>query len=323
MSLDISHEDVRAALAAEALDALDGEERARVHAHLAGCAECRRELEALRAAAASLAHAAPPRPMEPARSARLRARLVARAAADHDAAGGDGVAADGLGARGADDDVTLVRPAAPPVDDTTVIAAPRPAASPMASDPAVIPIDRGRRSGARFGAGWLAAAASLVLFVATAAYAWTLRGRYEALAARVAELEEHRGSLARSLADRDQRLAAVSDPGVQVIDLASNDIRAPSGRMFWNVATHRWTFFAHNLPALRPGRDYQLWLVTPEGPVGAGTFKSDRAGHAMVEATYDLPPERLRAIAVTEEPEGGLPKPSGTPLIVGTYGSSE
>ncbi|HEX2204357.1 MAG TPA: anti-sigma factor, partial [Longimicrobium sp.] len=208
------------------------------------------------------------------------------------------------------------------------IPAPRPAPAvapvPPATAAEVVPIDRARRTRTRAGGvGWMAAAASLALLIATGAYAWSLRGRYDALAERVTALERERVALLQTLGERDQRLAAVSDPGVQVIDLASNDARAPSGRMFWNVATHRWTFFAHNLPALKPGRDYQLWLVTPEGPVGAGTFKSDRGGHAMVEATYPLPPERLRAIAVTEEPEGGLPKPSGTPLIVGTYGSSE
>ncbi|CAA9305520.1 MAG: hypothetical protein AVDCRST_MAG89-768, partial [uncultured Gemmatimonadetes bacterium] len=82
MSLDMTHEDVQAALAAEALDALDGPEREAVRAHLAGCPECRAELDGYREAAALLARTAPHRPMEPARSDRLRARLLARAAAD-------------------------------------------------------------------------------------------------------------------------------------------------------------------------------------------------------------------------------------------------
>jgi len=77
------------------------------------------------------------------------------------------------------------------------------------------------------------------------------------------------------------------------------------------------------MPALKAGRDYQLWLITPAGPVSAGTFRPTPEGHAVVQATYALPREQLKAIAVTEEPAGGLPKPSGTPLIVGTYGTTE
>jgi anti-sigma-K factor RskA len=82
-------------------------------------------------------------------------------------------------------------------------------------------------------------------------------------------------------------------------------------------ATARWTFFAHSLPALRPGRDYQLWLITPAGPVSAGVFRPTPEGQAEVQATYPLPRDQLKAIAVTEEPAGGLPAPSGQPLIVG------
>jgi anti-sigma factor RsiW len=43
-----------------ALGALDGEDRATVEAHLAGCAECRAKLESARGRMALLALAAPP-----------------------------------------------------------------------------------------------------------------------------------------------------------------------------------------------------------------------------------------------------------------------
>ncbi|HEX8696538.1 MAG TPA: anti-sigma factor [Longimicrobium sp.] len=291
MSLDMTHDDVRAALAAEALDALDGEEARAVRAHLEGCEECRRELAALRESAALLAHAAPHRPMDPARSDRLRARLLARARADREASA-----------------------AAPEAASPT----PAPAAS-APPEPGVVPLARAREARARrFDVGWLAAAASILLLLAVGAYALSLRGRYEVERGRAALLRAERQELARALGERDATIAELSNPGVRVIDLASTQQRAPSGRMYWDPRTDRWTFFAQNLPRLRPGRDYQLWLITPAGPVGAGTFKPGRDGRAAVQATYRLPPGQLRAVAVTEEPEGGLPQPSGTPIIVGT-----
>jgi anti-sigma-K factor RskA len=292
MSLEMTHDDVRAALAAEALDALDGEEAQAVRAHLEGCEECRRELAALRESAALLAHAAPHRPMEPARSDRLRARLLARARADREASTG---AAPGA-----------VSPMAAPVADER-------------TEPDVIPLARAREARAHHpGAGWLAAAASILLLLAVGAYALSLRGRYEAERERAASLQAEREELARALGERDATIAELSNPSVRVIDLASTRQQAPSGRMYWDPRTDRWTFFAQNLPRLRPGRDYQLWLITPAGPIGAGTFKPARDGRAAVQATYRLPPGQLRAVAVTEEPEGGLPQPSGTPIIVGT-----
>ncbi|HEX8244249.1 MAG TPA: zf-HC2 domain-containing protein, partial [Longimicrobium sp.] len=217
MSLEMTHEDVQAALAAEALGALDGKEAEAVRAHLAGCDECRRELESLRATAASLAYAVPPVPMDAERSARLRARLVARAAADR---------ADGR-------PVLTANPASSTTADVVV--------------PGVIPLSpaRERRSG---GAGWLAAAAAVLLLIGVGAYAARMKGRYDALSERYAALDGERTQLVRAIAKRDSTVDALSGPGVQVIELASTQQRAPGGRMFWDPATARWTFFAHNLP---------------------------------------------------------------------------
>ncbi|HYW09047.1 MAG TPA: anti-sigma factor [Longimicrobium sp.] len=284
MSLEHMHDEVQAALAVEALDALDPGERERVSEHLAGCAECRAELESFRETAALLGHLARPRPLDAARSDRMRARLVARAAADR----------------------------------------PAPAEVPRAD---VIPITRAR--GGR-SMGWMAAAASVALLLGVGAYAGTLRGRVAALESRAATLRVERERLAVAVASRDSvlaeretMLAGLAGPGVRVIDLASTEQRAPSGRMFWHAASHRWHFFAYNLPQVRPGREYQLWLITPAGPIGAGTFRPGREGTAQVEAVYDLPAESLRAVAVTEEPAGGLPAPSGAVLIAGNLPATE
>ena len=282
MSLDMEHENVQAALAAEALDALDGEEREALHAHLAGCPDCRAELESLRAAASLLAHTAPRVPLDPARSDRLRARLLARAAAD---------------IRGGE--------AAAPVVAAPVAAAP---------ETRVIPIASRRHSSLP---AWLAAAASVLIAIGLGAYALSLRGRLSSLEQQTASLSRDRGRLESTLAEREATLAALAGPEVRVITLASTQQRSPSGRMFWNPARRRYTFFAYNLPQVRPGREYQLWLITPAGPVAAPTFRPGRDGAGSVEGAYDLPNDQIRAIAVTEEPAGGLPKPSGEVVIVG------
>jgi hypothetical protein len=278
MSLDMTHEDVQAALAAEALDALDGPERDAVRAHLAGCPECRAELDAYREAAALLAHTAPHRPMEPARSDRVRARLLARAAADR---------------RGGE--------------------APAAAPAPSASAP-VIPLASRRRPALP---AWLAAAASLLLAVGVGAYALSLRGRVSSLEEQTAALVRDRGRLESALGEREATLAALAGPEVRVVELASTQQREPTGRMFWNPAKRRYTFFAYNLPQAREGREYQLWLITPEGPVAAPTFRRHDDGRGSLEGSYDIPNEQIRAFAVTDEPVGGLPKPTGEVVIVG------
>lgn len=308
MTPETMHDEMRAALAAEALGALDGEERTLLHAHLAACPACRAELADLRASAGALAFAAPPAPLAAARSGRVRARLLARAAADRAPAGDDEGTADR----------TLVAPAPP--------AAPLPStARPTDDDDVtrVIPItaapSRLRRASAL---PWLAAAASLVLLLGAGVYALAVRGDVAALAVDVAAAERDNRALERALREREATLAAVSAPAVRVIDMASAGRPEPGGRMFWDPRSNRWTFFAHDLPAIRRGREYQLWLITPGGrKLPAPTFRPGARGEAHVEATYALPPDSLQAVAVTEEPAGGLPVPSGPVVIVGAVSS--
>lgn len=63
----MDHEAIRQAIAAYALDAIDGEERTRVEAelleHLPGCADCATMMREFRELAGDLAVAAPPRPV--------------------------------------------------------------------------------------------------------------------------------------------------------------------------------------------------------------------------------------------------------------------
>jgi hypothetical protein len=323
MTNGMIHEEFHDALAAEAVDALDGEERERLLEHLAGCASCSAELETLRASAALLAFAAPTRPMDPARSDRVRARLLARAAEDRESV--TQIAPAPPATRGDDPDVTLV--GAPPPPASPAIAAPPVAAPPpvmpVRREPDVIPITSApRRRGSIL--PWLAAAASLVLLVGVGLYAARLRERLVEAETRYLAAARERGELQARVERSEATLAAITAPAARVIEMAAARPAAPSGRMFWDVAHNRWTLVAHNLPAVREGREYQLWLITvDERKIPAGTFRPDAQGAAVVQATYALPADALAAVAVTEEPAGGLPEPSGAVVVAGAVAEAE
>jgi anti-sigma-K factor RskA len=75
-----------------------------------------------------------------------------------------------------------------------------------------------------------------------------------------------------------------------------------------------------NLPPLQPGRTYQVWLLTAGMPVSAGLLTPDAAGRST--GVYAVPQAGVMptGIALTEEPEGGLPQPTGQPILVGLLG---
>jgi anti-sigma-K factor RskA len=279
MSDDMTHETAREALEALALDALDASERDAIMTHMAGCGTCQAELAALENTVGELAFAARPLAMGPGQRDRIRSRLVARAAADH------GVTRTA--------DVVPIR-AAPP--------------SPV----------RRRVNGST----WLAMAASVVAILGIGGY---LRARQErdALRQTLQTAAAERGasaarvdSLRASLADRDQMIANLTGPSVAVMTLASAGPQSPTGRMFWDQAHDAWTFVAHHVPSPKPGRTYQLWLVTPTAKISAGTFAPSANGDVMVRATYALARDSLAAVAVTDEPESGSPQPTTEPFLV-------
>jgi hypothetical protein len=216
--------------------------------------------------------------------AATRARLLARAAADAEARG--------------------LKPAAPPV-----------AARPTD----LVPIEsrRGGPSRGVLGGLAIALAASIVLLFKTVSDRNELR---QTFAAADREKTAQIDSLRRAFAVRDSLVGSLTGPSVRVIGLTSGAARNPRALMFWDKARDRWTFVAHDLPSLPANRTYQLWLVTATQRISAGTFTVGANGNAFVEANYPLDANALKAVAVTEEPAGGVPQPTGTPVVVGEVG---
>jgi anti-sigma-K factor RskA len=176
-------------------------------------------------------------------------------------------------------------------------------------------------------AEWVAAAASIMLVVSVAILAWIVRDRQvlrESLsgqAARIAATQSTSESLRVEVLARDSMLAAITGRDVAVMTLTKSGANAPFARMFWDKTQNTWTFVAHDMPALKPGRTYQLWLVTAAGAkISAGTF-DPRGGEAVVRATYPLARDSLSAVAVTEEAAGGAPQPTSAPIMAASAGT--
>jgi anti-sigma-K factor RskA len=219
--------------------------------------------------------------------------------------------------------VTLVGAPPPPPAAAPPVAAPPPV-MPIRREPDVIPITSAPARRRPPMLPWLAAAASLVLLIGVGLYAASLRGRLATVEERYRVAARERTELERRAEQSEALLAAVTAPASRVIELAASRPQAPSGRMFWDVAHNRWTFVAHNLPAVAEGREYQLWLITTDNVrIPAGTFRPDAGGGAVVQATYALAADSLGAVAVTEEPAGGLPQPSGAIIVAGVAAEAE
>ena len=173
-------------------------------------------------------------------------------------------------------------------------------------------------------AAWLSAAALLVVAIGLGAYTVRLRHRVSGLEVvlreAMARLDRSESQLASATRDAERaqlRLAVLTAPDMKQVELAG---QAPApraaGRAFLS-ASNGLLFAASQLPPLPAGRTYQVWFLTPGAPISAGLIKPDQTGR--VTAAFDVPPGAAspKGLAVSIEPDGGVPAPTGALYLVG------
>jgi anti-sigma-K factor RskA len=90
-----------------------------------------------------------------------------------------------------------------------------------------------------------------------------------------------------------------------------------SGRAFWSPAQGLVVAF-ENLPATSADRVYQLWVIPPGGaPISAALLDLQPDGRALALGAQGSA-ARAGVVAVTLEPVGGVPTPTGDMIVVGT-----
>lgn len=140
----------------------------------------------------------------------------------------------------------------------------------------------------------------------------------DALARQVSGLDQQLG-LARAQTQRmAESLAIIASPGARSIQLAGlGPSPQASGSTFVNPQRGKAIFYAFDLPALAADKTYQLWWIEDDKPVSAGTFNVDEQGTASVQVERLTPTGTIQAWAVTIEPKGGVPQPTGAMVLKG------
>jgi anti-sigma-K factor RskA len=168
---------------------------------------------------------------------------------------------------------------------------------------------------------WFAIAAVAILGLSVVVYSLDASRRLV-----VDDLQEAQ-STAAELQQRLDQNAQQADLAVSI--LTASDMRpiamagkenatASTARAYWSP-TRGLLIVADQLPTPPPGRIYQVWIIGGGMPVSAGLLGEQSSGRGMLIA----PPPRgvvpgTVTVAVTDEPAGGLPAPSGSIRLAGS-----
>jgi anti-sigma-K factor RskA len=176
--------------------------------------------------------------------------------------------------------------------------------------------------------GWLAAAAMVIVAMGGLLYTSNATRRLlvddvqEAQAAAAeaqATVVELRRELDQDTKQADLMVSILTASDMRPIAMAGRDNAIGStARAFWSP-TRGLLIVADQLPMPPPGRIYQVWVIGGGKPVSAGLLGEQGSGRGMLI----VPPPAAVApgtvtVAVTDEPPGGLPAPSGTIRLAGS-----
>jgi anti-sigma-K factor RskA len=171
---------------------------------------------------------------------------------------------------------------------------------------------------------WLPLAAAIAVTAGLGWYAASLHGRLQDLEGRLASAE--RRALASESATRQARQAAdyaqlamavLAAPDLARIDLAGlAPAPGASARALWS-RNRGMVFTTANLPPAPSGRVYQVWVVTADARISAGLLPPQPTADsaAIFQTPADIPTPV--AVAVTLEPAGGVPQPTGEMYLLG------
>ncbi|WP_235734506.1 anti-sigma factor [Nocardioides alcanivorans] len=159
---------------------------------------------------------------------------------------------------------------------------------PTESEPsaAVVPIERRRRR--------------LPLLAAAAAVVVLLGGAVAVIQPWTDETSE-----APNMADQ---VMAADDAQEVRLDLADG----ATARLVRSVSQGRAVVITQDMPSAPEGRDYQLWLQTPDGEMVDAGLMPDRPDQTML-----LTGDATDAVGagITVEPDGGSPQPTSDPIV--------
>jgi anti-sigma-K factor RskA len=165
---------------------------------------------------------------------------------------------------------------------------------------------------------WAVAAGLLIFAVLTMRRAQNLRTELAGLQQRYDQLASEHEQIVAETETYRRVLSIVSAPGTRAVSLRAP--QSPQLQAYWNEPLGL-VLAGQNVPAPAPDRTLQLWIIPAQGnPIDAGIFRPDNTGRTLYITSPTVSIAQATALAITDEPAGGQPQPTSTPIWVGPIG---
>ena len=139
----------------------------------------------------------------------------------------------------------------------------------------------------------------------------------EVLRRQLVERQQEMTLLRRTLTQRNAILRFLLSPTVKVVMLQGLEpAQESAGFLLFDPKEGSGLFYGFDLKPLPPQKTYQLWAIVDK-PVSVGTFSVDvgQKGRLLIKKLPDI--SGITKFAVSLEPAGGQPQPTGAIHLVG------
>jgi len=170
----------------------------------------------------------------------------------------------------------------------------------------------------------MAIAASIaLLFVSLSLlfYSLNLNRQLENRNGRIEEQESVITQLEQELERKDELLAILESREVNMVVMRGMEASPDGyGKIIWDAEQQQALLQVSNLPPVPNDMEYQLWVIRDNTPVSAGMFAvhdPKRDAFFKIEQMDSTARQATNAFAVTLEPKGGMPQPTGDMYLMG------
>jgi len=165
---------------------------------------------------------------------------------------------------------------------------------------------------------WIYQAAAAVFLIGALTLAYFNAGLSDTVEQQQAVITELQDELDR----QDQLLNVLAAREITLVIMGGLDPSPEGyGKIIWDPENRQAVLQLANLPVPPQDKDYQLWLIKDgENPISAGVFNFDQPSTDLffkVEHLDEEPSPVSNAFAVTMEPRGGMPQPTGDMFLIG------
>lgn len=168
-----------------------------------------------------------------------------------------------------------------------------------------------------------AAAASfalLIICLSLVFYSFNLSSEISKKESVIEQKDTQITKLKSELQKKEEMLSILEAREVDLVTMSGMETNPDGyGKIIWDSEKQQALLQVSNMPAVPKDKDYQLWIIKNNKPVSAGVFAVNDRGDKFfkIEQMADTDEKSTNAFAITMEPKGGMPQPTGDMYLMG------